>query len=90
LRGRQAFLLSAQNPGSKGSRDFQDRPQLIAHLDGELLIGLTFRHDVADGIDKRSQGLFVRPFDMRKLGAILVAREILIRSKIKKEPCHAS
>ena len=82
--------MSAQDPGSKSSCNFQDRPQLIAHLDGELLIGLTFRHNVADGIDKRSQGLFVRAFDMRKLGTILVAREILIRSKIEKEPRHAS
>jgi hypothetical protein len=86
----QAFLLSAQDPGSKSSRDFQDRPQVIAHLDGELLIGLTFRHDVADGVDKRSQGLFVRPSDMRKLSTILVAHEILVRPKIEKEPCHAS
>jgi hypothetical protein len=90
LHGVRAFLLSAQDPGSKSSRDFQDGTQLVAHLDGELLVGLTFRHDVAYGVDEGSQRLLVRAFDVGKLSAVLVAREILIRSKIEKETCHVS
>jgi hypothetical protein len=73
-------LLLPQNLGGKHCADFEHRAKLVANIDSDVLIGLSFHHDPDNSIGERSDALLMRSFDILEQPTFLVYRNDITRS----------
>jgi hypothetical protein len=67
-------LLRPQNLRAEYDIDFQHRAQLVANIDGKMLIGLSFYHDPNNSVGERSDSLLMRGLDVLQQPTFIVYR----------------